>query len=204
MRQVRAGPGRALERVARVKLICGLGNPGPNYDATRHNVGWWLADRLSADWNLGGFAREQDALIARGRLGDQPVIILKPYTYMNRSGVALAPILAQEPVDVERDLLVIVDDVALDVGRVRFRASGSAGGHNGLKSVASMLGTDEYARLRIGVGAPPAGWEMADWVLSPFDPADEDRVLSLMPELVDAVALWVAEGVESAMNRYNN
>lgn len=184
-------------------MICGLGNPGPEYDATRHNVGWWLVDRLSSEWGLGPFRRSGSALAAGGRVGDHDVLLLKPVTFMNRSGTALAPLRSEPSVDVTRDLLVVVDDVALEPGRLRLRPSGSAGGHNGLKSVELALGGEEYPRLRVGVGAPPPGVALVDWVLSAFDAADEETVLELMPELADAVRSWMDDGIEAAMSRYN-
>ncbi|MDX1674947.1 MAG: aminoacyl-tRNA hydrolase [Longimicrobiales bacterium] len=186
-----------------MKVICGLGNPGPEYDATRHNVGWWLVDRLSSDWGLGPFRRSGPALTARGDVGGETVLLLKPLTYMNRSGAALAPLHDIPDFDITEDLLVVVDDMALDVGRVRLRPSGGTGGHNGLKSVQAVLGTQDYPRLRIGVGAPPAGADAAEWVLSDFEPADEEAVIALLPELVDAVRVWMDEGMEAAMSRYN-
>lgn len=184
-------------------MICGLGNPGPEYDATRHNVGWWLIDRLSREWGLGPFRRSGPALATGGPVGDHDVLLLKPVTFMNRSGAALAPLRLEPSVDVTRDLLVAVDDVALDVGRVRLRPSGSPGGHNGLRSVEAALGTQEYARLRVGVGAPPEGVPMVDWVLSELGPEEEGKVMDLLPELVDAVRAWMEDGIEAAMSRYN-
>lgn len=186
-----------------MKVICGLGNPGPEYDATRHNVGWWLVDRISSEWGLGPFERVGPALVSGGTVGGSAVVLVKPLTFMNRSGAALAPLRDEPDVDIARDLLVVVDDVALDVGRVRLRPSGSAGGHNGLKSIEAALGTQEYARLRVGVGSAPPGVGLADWVLSPFEPEDEEAVLALFPELVDAVRLWMDQGIEAAMSRYN-
>ena len=186
-----------------MKVICGLGNPGPEYDATRHNVGWWLVDRLSSEWGLGPFRRRGPALVAGGDVGGRDVVLIKPMTFMNRSGAPLAPLRNDPDLDISKDLLVVVDDVALDVGRVRLRPSGSTGGHNGLRSVEAALGTRDYPRLRIGVGAPPEGGDMAAWVLSAFEPEDEEAVLDLMPELVDAVTEWMDEGIEAAMGRYN-
>ena len=186
-----------------MKVISGLGNPGAEYESTRHNVGWWLVDRLSSDWGLGPFQRSGPALVADGLVGGERVVLLKPITYMNRSGAALAPLRSDPDLDIANDLLLVVDDVALDVGRVRMRPSGSAGGHNGLRSVEKVLGTREYPRLRIGVGEAPPGVDLADWVLGEFDPADEDAVVALLPELVDAVQLWIDEGIEAAMSRYN-
>ncbi|MEJ2503262.1 MAG: aminoacyl-tRNA hydrolase [Gemmatimonadota bacterium] len=186
-----------------MKVICGLGNPGPEYDATRHNVGWWLVDRLSSEWGLGPFRRSGSALVAAGVRGGRDLVLVKPMTFMNRSGAVLAPLRTDPDVDISEDLLVVVDDVALDVGRVRLRPSGSSGGHNGLRSVEATLGTPEYPRLRIGVGAPPEGGDLVEWVLSEFGPEDEEAVLALMPELVDAVGEWIDEGIEAAMSRYN-
>ena len=122
---------------------------------------------------------------------------------MNRSGLALADLWRIDGFRVETDLLVVTDDANLDVGRVRFRPGGGAGGHNGLKSVSGVLGTTAYARLRVGVGIAPAGGDLADWVLSPMPGEDEDRVVALLPELSDAVGVWAADGVEAAMNLFN-
>jgi PTH1 family peptidyl-tRNA hydrolase len=131
------------------------------------------------------------------------VLLLKPITFMNRSGAALAPLLGQPTMDIENDLLIVVDDVALDVGRVRLRPSGGSGGHNGLKSIETALGTQDYARLRIGVGIPPPETDMSAWVLSEFGSEDEDTVVALLPELTEAVGVWMNEGIEAAMSRYN-
>lgn len=184
-------------------MIAGLGNPGPEYDATRHNVGWWLVDWLSREWSLGPFQRSGPALTAFGRVGSHEVLLLKPTTFMNRSGAALAPARTDPDVDIAADLLVVVDDAALEVGRIRLRPGGSAGGHNGLRSVEAALGTREYARLRIGVGQPPAGMDLADWVLSEFESEDEEAILGLMPELGASVRSWMDDGVEAAMSRHN-
>ena len=184
-------------------MICGLGNPGPEYDATRHNVGWWLADRLSSDWGLGSFQRSGPALGVAGAVGGHVVLLLKPLTYMNRSGAALAPLLDDPEVEIGRDLLVVVDDVALEPGRARLRSSGSPGGHNGLKSIEAVLGTQDYARLRIGVGSPAPGDGLVDWVLSPMDAGDEDAVLATFPDLMEGIRLWMDEDVDAAMSRIN-
>ncbi|MEX2467672.1 MAG: aminoacyl-tRNA hydrolase [Gemmatimonadota bacterium] len=186
-----------------MKVVLGLGNPGPQYDETRHNVGWWLVDRLAYDWDLPPFERSGPAVVTEGRAGESRVRLVKPTTYMNRSGAAVRLLDDIEDFDPERDLLVVVDDAALDVGRVRLRPSGSAGGHNGLKSVSGALGTDGYARLRIGVGKRPSGADLADWVLSPMPAEDEDVVVGLLPDLTRAVEVWMAEGVEAAMSRFN-
>ena len=186
-----------------MKIVAGLGNPGPEYDQTRHNVGWWAVDRLAYDWDFGAFVREGRNLVSGGRMRGEDVLLVKPTTYMNRSGSALAGVLAGGEVDPAADLLVIVDDAALDVGRVRLRASGSAGGHNGLKSLVAVLGSDTFARLRIGVGRPPSGENLVDWVLSPMPEEDEDVIVDLLLSLAEGVGVWIEEGPDAAMNRIN-
>lgn len=186
-----------------MKIVLGLGNPDPEHDATRHNVGWWVADRLAHDWRLGSFRRDGPALVTGGTVEGREVRVVKPLTYMNRSGAALRPWVGREGFDVSGDLLVVVDDASLDVGRVRFRPEGGPGGHNGLRSVEAALGRRDYDRLRIGVGRPPDGADLVEWVLSPMPPEDEDVVLGLLPELTGAIALWAREGLEAAMNQFN-
>ncbi|HEX8271423.1 MAG TPA: aminoacyl-tRNA hydrolase [Longimicrobiaceae bacterium] len=189
--------------VAGLKVVLGLGNPGPEYAATRHNAGWWLLDALAESWGLGRFRKEKESAVAAGRVDPFSVRLVKPLTYMNLSGRVLAPYRRMNAFDVGRDLLVVVDDVALPPGRIRFRPEGSAGGHNGLKSIEAALGTRAYPRLRIGVGAAPPGSDLARWVLSPMPPADRQAVLDLFPGLVEGVATWMNEGIEAAMNRFN-
>ena len=186
-----------------MKVVMGLGNPGPQYDATRHNVGWWLVDRLTYDWDLPPFERSGPAVVTEGVVAGTAVRLVKPTTYMNRSGAAVRLLDDLEGFEPELDLLVVVDDAALDVGRVRMRPSGSAGGHNGLKSVSGALRTDDYARLRIGVGTRPSGVDLADWVLSAMPAEDEDVVVGLLPDLTTAVEVWMTEGAEAAMSRFN-
>jgi PTH1 family peptidyl-tRNA hydrolase len=186
-----------------MKVVMGLGNPGPEYDGTRHNVGWWVTDRLAYDWDFPTFRRDGPALVSEGRVVDSPVRLLKPTTYMNRSGLAVRSLAALEGFEPSVDLLVVVDDAALDVGRVRFRPEGSPGGHNGLKSVSGALQSNAYARLRLGVGTKPDGTDLSDWVLAPMSEGDEDVVVALLPELTKAVETWVGEGVEAAMSRFN-
>lgn len=186
-----------------MKVVACLGNPGSEYSTTRHNVGWWLADRLAESWDLGRFKRDGNAAVASGKLDGVDVRVVKPLGYMNRSGQALTPFRRASAFDISRDLLVVVDDVALEPGRARIRPSGSAGGHNGLKSVEASLGTRDYARLRIGVGARPPGADLADWVLSSPPRADRALILDILPDLAECVAVWIHQGVEPAMNRCN-
>lgn len=178
-----------------MKIICGLGNPGPEYEHTRHNVGWWVVERARRSWAFPEFRRAGTARLSTGAVAGHDVVLLQPLTYMNRSGRVLAPLREQPEFEIARDLLVVVDDTALEVGRVRLRARGSSGGHNGLRSIEEVLETQEYARLRVGVGQPPPEVDMVDWVLSGFaDEAEERLVLEVAAELVPALELWLAEG----------
>ena len=186
-----------------MKVIACLGNPGAEYSTTRHNVGWWLADRLAESWDLGRFKRNGAVAVADGRIEGERAQVVKPLSYMNRSGPALAAHLRNAPLELATDLLVVVDEVALEPGRARLRASGSAGGHNGLKSVEATLRTRDYPRLRIGVGAKPAGADLADWVLSSPSRDDRQAIMAILPSLVDCVGAWVARGTEAAMNECN-
>jgi PTH1 family peptidyl-tRNA hydrolase len=162
-------------------------------------------DLLRRRWSATPFQQEDLWLRSAADVSSIGEIwLVKPTVYMNRSGVAVRVLAESQSLDLQGDLLVVVDDVALDPGRPRFRARGSAGSHNGLQSVELALGTQEYARLRIGVGAAPANVDLADWVLSEFDdPADEDAVLAVLPRLAEGVELWAREGIDAAMNRYN-
>ena len=185
------------------KAIVGLGNPGPEYERTRHNAGYLLADRLAARWGFGPFRRADGAVAASGTLGSVPVRVLKPTTFMNASGDALRALRSPtfNPAD---DLLVLVDDVAFEPGTFRLKGAGSAGGHNGLKSVESALRRQDYARLRIGVGAkPPEYDDLADWVLGRMPPEERAAFDRIADEMADAVACWAVDGIERAMNRFN-
>jgi PTH1 family peptidyl-tRNA hydrolase len=186
-----------------MKVICGLGNPGAEYEATRHNVGWWVLEHARRAWDLPPFRRERAARVSAGAVAGQEVLLLAPQTYMNRSGRALGPLLVVPEWDFRRDLLVVVDDSALATGRVRFRARGSSGGHNGLRSIEATLRSQDYARLRIGVGAPPPDVDLADWVLAPFSREEEAQVRELAATLPEALRVWLEEGAEAAGNRFN-
>lgn len=186
-----------------MKVICGLGNPGGEYEATRHNVGWWALDLAQKSWGLPSFKRDGNARTTSGRVGSEVVRLIKPLTFMNLSGRALGPLLRDQSFNPAQQLLVVVDDTAIDVGRLRFRERGSSGGHNGLKSIEATLRTQEYPRLRIGVGAPPANMDLADWVLSPFPRAERTVVEEMIPDVVEAMRVWVEEGGVAVGNRFN-
>jgi len=189
-----------------MKLIVGLGNPGKSYVDTRHNVGWWVIDHLAGVWRFDGWRKDQAALVSDGRVGGQRVRLVKPQTYMNLSGGILRPYLRRESWSAAKDLLVIVDDAALTVGRYRLRAQGSAGGHNGLKSIEAAVGGPEYARLRIGVGPPTdrqRKGDLADYVLDKMGKRERQDVEDLFPDLVMLVETWLSDGSEKAMSKHN-
>ncbi len=187
------------------KLILGLGNPGSEYENTRHNVGWWVLDRLAQAWQLSGWRKDGNARVVAGVVHGIPVRLGKPLTYMNLSGAALRPYLRRESWNPELDLLVVTDDVALPLGTFRIRARGSHGGHNGLRSIEGALQSRDYARLRVGIGPQPprGGRDLADFVLAPLSRAERKVLDQLEQQLVQAVETWAQDGVEKAMNLFN-
>ena len=190
-----------------MKVILGLGNPGDRYEATRHNVGWWVLDHLADVWRFDAWRREGEAISCTGLVGPHKVRLVKPQTYYNLSGAALAPYLRRPFWAPLKDLLVVCDDVALPVGRLRLRAKGSAGGSNGLKSIERALGTQEYPRLRIGtkpVDESRALGDLADFVLSPFDAVERHEIVELFPRLTAACETVLRDGIEAAMNTFNS
>jgi PTH1 family peptidyl-tRNA hydrolase len=183
-----------------VKLVVGLGNPGPQYRDTRHNVGFWVIDELAARWQLQHAWRERDQALYVKQVGG--AVVVKPLTYMNLSGFAVSKLRQFFQVE-PADLLVIVDEVALPVGRLRARPRGSAGGHNGLKSVIEQLGTSEFARLRIGVGRGDGRRDLADYVLSKFEPEERDTIQAATLRAADAAEMFISDGIERVMNTFN-
>jgi PTH1 family peptidyl-tRNA hydrolase len=182
----------------------GLGNPGQEYSETRHNAGFRLADHLASRWRIGPLRRADRARAVEGSWSGHTVRIVEPQTYMNRSGAALSPLLLLPEFDPSRDLLVLVDDVALPIGRFRLRGAGSTGGHNGLRSIEASLQRQDYARLRIGVGPAPVGLvDLADFVLADFAPEEREILGGLLDPMAEAVECWVEEGIEKAMSRFN-
>ena len=177
-----------------MRAVVGLGNPGPEYAATRHNAGFWVADALVAQWRFPPFRRGERARVSQGEVDGKPVRVLKPTTMMNRSGAALASLRSDPSFRPATDLLVVVDDFNIPGGTFRLRGSGSAGGHNGLKSIEGALQTQDYARLRIGIGPLPAGQPWEDYVLSAFTDEEREQVSALLPQLTEAVERWLREG----------
>ncbi|HEX9634010.1 MAG TPA: aminoacyl-tRNA hydrolase [Candidatus Limnocylindria bacterium] len=189
-----------------MKVICGLGNPGERYRLTRHNVGFRVVDLLADRWGLTGLGKvregaarlEADLPEAIGR-----VLLVKPMRYMNLSGGALKAALRQTEVDPAAELLVVADDVDLPLGRIRLRREGSAGGHNGLRDIISTLGTNEFGRLRVGIGRPGSARATVDHVLATFSPKERELAAEAIATAADAAERWLREGIEAAMNEYN-
>jgi len=200
-------PGSAGARIAgaEVKVVIGLGNPGSQYERTRHNVGWLVLDRLAERAGLAGRHKAKDAAVTvRGRHQGIDLVLVKPTTYMNLSGVAVRKVLARERVPLA-DILIVVDDFDLPFGRLRMRAEGSAGTHNGLRSIVAEMGTQKWARLRvgIGVGTDGHGGSARDHVLATFT-GEEMRVLpEVLDAAADAVEVWAADGPARAADRFN-
>lgn len=185
-------------------IIVGLGNPGRKYDGSRHNVGFDVIDELVDRWHIGGPDRFGKSMIGKGRIGDRKVILVKPMTYMNLSGEAVQEIVHYYKADPSRDLVVISDDIDLETGHLRIRKKGSAGSHNGLKNIVQHLGTGDFPRIRIGVGAKPdPSFDLADYVLGHFTSEEKKVMEEAVGKAAEAVACMVSDGVDIAMNHYN-
>lgn len=187
-----------------MKVILGLGNPGKEYENTRHNVGWWLIDHLAERWGFDGWRKDGQAKVAQGHLTGvkEPVRLVKPQTYMNLSGNVLVQYARRPFWSASNDLLVLVDEVAIPVGTWRVRAEGGTAGHNGLKSVQQALGTPKYPRLRIGIGDPerPAGGPLSDYVLGAVGKRDAESIRALFPVMTEAAEAWVRDGMKGALD----
>lgn len=187
-----------------MKIIAGLGNPGTEYARTKHNVGFMFVDALAEA--LGVSASEWqakfDALVAPARIGTQKVLLVKPQTYMNESGRAIGPLLSWYKLEPE-DLIVVHDDMDIPVGTIRIRKKGSAGGHNGIKSILAHVGDEHFARVRIGIGRPLPGWTVVNHVLAPFSDEGQQKIEDAIKYLEPAVECIVTDDVDVAMNRYN-
>ena len=184
-------------------IIAGLGNPTKEYEGTRHNVGFDVIDRLSEKYNIAVDTKKHRALIGKGMITGQKVILAKPQTYMNLSGESIRSLLDYYKVDEEHELLVIYDDVSLGVGQLRIRAKGSAGGHNGIKNIIAHLGGQVFPRIKIGVGEKPPKYDLADYVLGHFSKAEKVLMDEGYDNAVRAVEMIVSGDIEGAMNEYN-
>lgn len=184
-------------------IIVGLGNPTLQYEGTRHNVGFDVIDVLADKYNISVETRKSRAYIGKGLIEGQKVILVKPQTYMNLSGESVRSLTDYYKIDEESELLVIYDDVSLDVGQLRIRKKGSAGGHNGIKSIIAHLDTNVFLRIKIGVGEKPKKYDLADYVLSHFTKSEREEMEKGYEKAVEAVGMILKGDVEAAMNEFN-
>jgi len=182
--------------------IVGLGNPGAEYAATRHNAGFWCIDALARKHSIRLERRRSSAIIGEGAIANRPVALVKPRTYVNRSGAAIRYLKARYGLPTDR-LLIVCDDINLPPGKLRLRAKGSAGGHNGLKSVIEAAGSQAFPRLRIGVGMPAAGAGQIEHVIGPMPPDEREILDAAVERAADAIACLLAEGIQETMSRFN-
>lgn len=185
-------------------IIAGLGNPGRRYAGTRHNMGFNVVTRIADDYKMQITIKEHKALCAKGFIGGQKVLLALPQTYMNLSGESIRELVNYYKIDPETELMVIYDDISMDVGRIRMRAKGSAGGHNGIKNIIAELGTDVFPRMKVGVGEKPKGWDLADYVLGRFSDEENEVMRRMLAKGSDACRDFILYGIQEAMNRYNN
>lgn len=185
-----------------MKYIVGLGNPGKNYEKTRHNVGFMVIDELCKRWNLPLNKEKFKGIYGMGTINGEKVILLKPLTYMNLSGESIRPLLEYYDID-EEDLIVIYDDLDLPTGKIRLRTKGSAGGHNGIKSTIEHLGTQNFNRLRIGIGRPTNGMKVTDYVLGMFSEEERPEVAAAIIQAADACEKWLSSSFLEVMNEFN-
>ena len=185
-------------------IIAGLGNPGRQYAGTRHNMGFNVVTRIADDYKMQITIKEHKALCAKGFIGGQKVLLALPQTYMNLSGESIRELVNYYKIDPETELMVIYDDISMDVGRIRMRAKGSSGGHNGIKNIIAELGTDVFPRMKVGVGEKPKGWDLADYVLGRFSDEENEVMRCMLAKGSDACRDFILYGIQEAMNRYNN
>jgi PTH1 family peptidyl-tRNA hydrolase len=185
-----------------MKIIVGLGNPGREYAQTKHNAGFLFVDALAGRLGADAWRDKFEAQVAETHIGPQKVLLVKPQTYMNDSGRAVGPLMRFYKLPVE-DLIVVHDDMDIPCGTIRLRKKGSAGGHNGIKSILAALGDEHFVRVRIGIGRPAPGWTVVNHVLAPFSTENAPKIAAAIDGLIPAVECIVTDGIDLAMNRYN-
>ena len=185
-----------------MKAIIGLGNPGMKYAGTRHNIGFDAVTAIADKYNLSINNKKFKGVYADGHIAGEKVLLVQPQTFMNLSGECVREVADFYKLNPD-EIIIICDDINLDVGRLRIRKKGSAGGHNGLKNIIAHLGTEEFPRIRVGVGEKIEGWDLADYVLARFDKDSEPVIREALANVVGAVETWISEGIDAAMNRYN-
>jgi len=183
-------------------IIAGLGNPTKEYSGTRHNVGFAVIDKLADEYNISMDIKKHKAICGKGVIAGQKVVLVKPQTFMNLSGESLREVIDFYKEDIDK-MLVIFDDISLDVGKLRLRPMGSAGGHNGIKSIIANLGTDQFKRIKFGVGDKPRGYDLANWVLGRFSKEQQEVVNEGLANACKAVETILSDGIEVGMNKYN-
>ena len=183
-------------------IIVGLGNPTNKYDGTRHNIGFDVITRMSDDYNIPLDINKHKAICGTGYIEGEKVILAKPQTYMNLSGESVRALVDFYKVDLD-NIIIIYDDISLDVGKLRLRTKGSAGGHNGIKSIIAHLGTESFPRIKVGVGDKPSGWDLADYVLSRFTKEEDEIIREVLKKSSLAAKAIIKDGMDTAMNLYN-
>lgn len=184
-------------------VIAGLGNPTKEYEHTRHNVGFDTIDMIAEKYHIGMSEKKHKAIIGKGHIEGQKVILVKPQTFMNLSGESIREIVDYYKIDEESELIVIYDDISLAPGKLRIRKKGSAGGHNGIKNIIAHLGTQNFYRIKVGVGEKPKGWDLADYVLGHFNSEETKLMQEAFATAAEATATILTEDIDAAMNRYN-
>ena len=184
-------------------ITAGLGNPPSQYEGTRHNIGFDVMDALAEKYNISISEKKHKALCGKGVIEGEKVLLVKPQTYMNLSGESIAEILNYYKLDAEEDFLVVFDDISLAPGNIRIRKKGSAGGHNGIKNIIAMTGTQNFKRIKVGVGEKPKGWDLADYVLGRFSDEDRKKVNDAIEDAIGAVSMILRGETDQAMNCYN-
>lgn len=184
-------------------VIAGLGNPGKEYEGTRHNAGFMVIDELSKRYGIDVLEKKHKAIIGKGVIDGHKVILAKPQTYMNLSGESIRELLDYYKADPETEFLVLCDDIELDVGSVRIRKKGSAGGHNGLKNIILHTGTENFKRVRMGVGGKPPKMDLADWVLGHFPKDESENLAQGIKTAADAAVMILNDEIDKAMNQFN-
>lgn len=191
------------EETGKMVIIVGLGNPKKEYENTRHNIGFMAIDALAEKYNISVLDCKHKALIGKGVINGYKVVLVKPLTYMNLSGEAVRAVIDYYKADAESELIVIYDDVSLDVGQLRIRKKGSAGGHNGIKNIIAQLGHDVFLRIKIGVGEKPKGYDLADYVLGHFSKEERPLMKEGLLKAVKAALMMLDDETDRAMNEYN-
>lgn len=184
-------------------IIAGLGNPTAQYQGTRHNVGFDVIDKLADRYSISVVGRKSRAFVGKGIIEGQKVLLVKPQTFMNLSGESIRGLVDYYKIDPETELLVVYDDISLDVGQLRIRKKGSAGGHNGIKNIIAQLDTQVFARIKVGVGEKPKGYDLADYVLGHFSKAEKEMMEDGYDKAIKAIKLFLNDEMDQAMNLYN-